>query len=93
MVTEEDYDRAIENLRLGRKQLYPDGNCCSICEDTGHQAWECHHNPLSYKYIHRGFWRCFHCNTVFTVISDAEEHFGKFGEHDKPACCRDEEAT
>ena len=40
------YDRAIEALREAREQLVPDGQVCRICHDTGHQAWECGHNPL-----------------------------------------------
>lgn len=45
--TKNDYEKAIEALKLGMTQLEPDGNCCSICGDNGHQAWECHHNPLN----------------------------------------------
>lgn len=40
------YDKAIENLQAAKQQLEPDGRCCSICEDTGHQAFECGRNPL-----------------------------------------------
>lgn len=40
------YDKAIEALRDGRDQLKPDARCCTVCHDTGHQAWECGHNPL-----------------------------------------------
>ena len=50
--TREQYEKAIENLQLGMTQLEPDGNNCAICGDTGHQAWECHHNPLNDNYIH-----------------------------------------
>ena len=45
-LTARQYDQAIEALRDGRDQLAPDGLCCRICHDTGHQAWECGHNPL-----------------------------------------------
>ena len=44
--TKEDYEHAIKHLQEGMKQLEQDGRCCSICEDTGHMAWECGHNPL-----------------------------------------------
>jgi hypothetical protein len=43
--TADQYDQAIGALRDGRDQL-ADGFCCRICHDTGHQAWECGHNPL-----------------------------------------------
>jgi hypothetical protein len=44
--TASQYDQAIAALRDAREQLVPDGYCCRICNDTGHQAWECGHNPL-----------------------------------------------
>ena len=44
--TEKQYEEAIKNLQLAKAQLVPDGNNCSICEDGGHMAWECGHNPL-----------------------------------------------
>jgi hypothetical protein len=44
--TAEQYNEAIDNLMRGRQQLEPDGNCCSICGDSGHMAFECGHNPL-----------------------------------------------
>lgn len=44
--TASQYDQAIAALRDGRDQLAPDGFCCHICHDTGHQAWECGHSPL-----------------------------------------------
>jgi hypothetical protein len=44
--TPSQYDQAIKALFDGRGQLVPDGLCCGICHDTGHQAWECGHNPL-----------------------------------------------
>ena len=47
MITEDDYDRAIAVLELAKTQLEPDGNCCAICGDNDHQAWECIFNPLS----------------------------------------------
>ena len=44
--TRVQYESAVRALRLGSEQLEPDGKCCAICGDTGHQAWECGHNPL-----------------------------------------------
>lgn len=43
---ERQYREAIENLSDGHKQLEPDGRGCVICGGSGHQAWECGHNPL-----------------------------------------------
>jgi hypothetical protein len=44
--TASQYDQAIVALRDAREQLVPDACPCRICHDTGHQAWECGHNPL-----------------------------------------------
>ncbi len=44
--TTEQYNKAIEALQLGRQQLEPDGKNCTICGDSGHQAFECGFNPL-----------------------------------------------
>ena len=44
--TEKQYDEAIENLKLAKQQIAPDGENCSVCGDSGHQAFECGHNPL-----------------------------------------------
>lgn len=46
LFTTQQYQTAIENLRLGMTQLVPDGNECAICGDGGHQAMECGRNPL-----------------------------------------------
>ncbi len=43
--TAEDYDQAIERLRLGKTQLEHDGNCCAICGDDC-AAFGCRFNPL-----------------------------------------------
>lgn len=90
MITKQQYQEAITNLNLAMKQLEPDGKCCSICGDNDHQAWECHHNPLSLssRLGENEFWRCFHCNSVFTNFKDAEHHFGKREEHSRPRCER-----
>lgn len=71
------YEKAIENLQLAVKQLKPDGNNCAVCGDDDHQAFECHHNPLSMSYLYREHWRCFHCNAVFYDSQEAEMHFGE----------------
>lgn len=46
MFTAHQYREAIAALEAGKTQLEPDGRSCSICEDTGHQAWGCGRNPL-----------------------------------------------
>lgn len=79
MFKPEDYEEAIDKLRLGLTQLVPNGNDCSICGDNGHQAWECHHNPLvlMQRVEHaESRWRCFHCNEVFSDYKAAKDHFG-----------------
>lgn len=83
--TKQEYREAIEALKLGMTQLRPDGRSCAICEDTGHQAWECHHNPLlGLKLIF--YFRCYHCGKVFEAGSEAEEHFGERGGATRPVC-------
>lgn len=80
--TAEDYSEAIEALMDARNQLEPDGRNCVVCGDSGHQAWECHHNPLVMArrfsaIMHAELWRCFHCNELFSSEATAREHFGK----------------
>lgn len=78
--TKKEYRKAIKTLELAITQLAPDGNHCVVCEDGGHQAWECHHNPLvmSHQFwILKDHWRCFHCNVVFTDEESAKAHFGE----------------
>lgn len=89
-ITAEEYDEAIRDLQAARTQLQPDGNCCAVCEDTGHQAWECHHNPL--VMARRGVkaemeWRCFHCGVVCHTEKAAIEHFGR-SEDEVARCLR-----
>ena len=82
--TKTKYLSAIDALKLGMTQLEPDGNVCAICGDCGHQAWECHHNPLEglrHIFAHR----CFHCGIVAFTQEEAEDHFGK--ESDEIAKC------
>lgn len=79
MIGIEEYNDAIKLLKLGIMQLKPDGNCCLVCGDDGHQAWECHHNPI--VQMRRAEeadneWRCFHCGAIFTNYEDARKHFG-----------------
>jgi hypothetical protein len=45
-LTAEEYVEAIKALRDGSGQLEPDGRDCTVCGDSGHQAFECEHNPL-----------------------------------------------
>lgn len=84
--TKADYEEAIEALLEGMSQLEPDGDNCHVCHDSGHQAWECHHNPLvmarraaAARAIDGSAlpWRCFHCRQVFHREEEAREHFGK----------------
>lgn len=44
--TVKQYDAAIEALQSAKTQLEPDGDNCHVCGDSGHQAFECGHNPL-----------------------------------------------
>ena len=74
-----EYSEAMQMLMAGWGQLRPDGNNCAICGDSGHQAWECHQNPL--VIIRRvkaaeSKWRCFHCGEVFDDSEAARQHFG-----------------
>lgn len=76
--TKKDYENAIQRLKDGMSQLEADGNCCAICGDNGHQAMECHHNPLVLEKVAQG-WRCFHCGLVFYTEEGASLHFGEQG--------------
>lgn len=80
--TAADYDEAIDLLTAARGQLEPDGRGCAVCHDSGHQAWECHHNPLVVAreaHFDQAYWICFHCGLEFSQAeyAAAEEHFGK----------------
>ncbi len=44
--TVEQYDKAIAHLQDCKTQLEPNGHGCHCCGDSGHQAFECGHNPL-----------------------------------------------
>lgn len=40
------YEKAIAHLRDAMTQLEPNDHGCHCCGDSGHQAFECGHNPL-----------------------------------------------
>jgi hypothetical protein len=44
--TDAQYQKAIDHLEAARTQLEPNGNGCHCCGGSGHQAFECGHNPL-----------------------------------------------
>ena len=78
-ITAAEYEEAIRDLIAAKSQLNPDGHNCAVCHDSGHQAWECHHNPLVMaRRAARSEtqWRCFHCGTVCHTEQEAREHFG-----------------
>ena len=85
-----EYAEAVAALFDGATQLEPDRQSCAVCGDTGHQAWECHHNPLAMMREAQRLqhtWRCFMCGEVLTDENAAELHFG----HDpdgRPLCCQ-----
>lgn len=95
MWTVGDYLDALGKIQEGLKQLKPDGNPCAICGDDGHQAWECHHNPLVMMARAKkadAEWRCYNCGKIFTDESSAHIHFG-LNASDPPGCCADELTT
>lgn len=63
--TRDQYEQAILALQSAMQQLEPDGECCSVCGDSGHQAWECHFNPLYIMHIclsiHKSAQQLHHC--------------------------------
>lgn len=44
--TDKQYAKAIAHLNDARTQLEPNGHGCHCCGGSGHQAFECGHNPL-----------------------------------------------
>jgi len=89
-LTKADYSEAIGNLKRARMQDKVAHICCSVCEDTGHTAETCHHNPLllARKWSEAtSVWCCYHCG--FTATNDAEalDHFG-YNNQVKPKCLR-----
>lgn len=77
--TAADYAEAIEALTLAAQQLAPDGRGCNVCGDSGHQAFECHHNPLlvARKWTAAtSVYCCWHCGFIATSDKEAVAHFG-----------------
>lgn len=83
-LTERDYDEAIEALINAKADLIIKSvggglPCCLICEDSGHTAESCHHNPLILaRRLGRAtnVWQCWHCGFLATTDEEAVEHFG-----------------
>lgn len=93
-LTVSDYWEAVEDLTNAARQMEPDGRNCTVCHDSGHQAFECRHNPLrmvrkliAESEAEKAKWRCFHCAEEFTDYESAREHFGK-NQEVVPACLR-----
>lgn len=87
-ITAADYEEAIRLLTDAVSQPEPNGNSCHVCGDSGHQAWECHHNPLVMARRAAADackFRCFHCGEIFTTDESAREHFGE-KQDALPAC-------
>lgn len=74
-LTKEGYERALEQLKDGMTQLEPDGDCCHVCHDSDHQAWECRHNPLVAKGELRrlGAWATRLHDQMHETMSDDDE--------------------
>ncbi len=83
--TPEQYQEVIRRIELAQTQLEPDGKTCAICGDSGHQAFECHRNPLVALRLYPMF-RFFHCGEIFTA-DQAPPHFGT-SESELAACIR-----
>lgn len=90
-ITPELYDEAIEDLQNARRALIEgDHMGCRVCEDSGHGANMCHHNPLllARKWAAATrIWQCWHCGFIATNDEEGRAHFG---EHDGelPSCER-----
>lgn len=80
-----DYDEAIKDLENAKTDLRwkRDGfgiPTCFVCEDGGHTAATCHHNPLllSRQWAKATeVWQCWHCGFIATNEQEAVDHFGK----------------
>lgn len=93
-ITAEDYRDAIHDLESASGQLQPDGEHCRCCGDSGHQAWECHHNPLVMARRaaqRKQEYRCYHCGETF-VGKYAAEHFGDDRANAVPTTCQQAES-
>ncbi|WP_445222227.1 hypothetical protein ACKWRH_21465 [Bradyrhizobium sp. Pa8] len=89
-LTAADYREAISDLARAMVQEQVKHICCSVCEDTGHTAEQCEHNPLvlarKWSQATR-VWCCYHCGFVATNDEEARDHFG-FNEQVKAKCLR-----
>lgn len=93
-LTHDDYAVAMDAIMAGMGQLEPDGKPCAICGDSGHQAWECHHNPVAVMKEAaklQTYYRCYHCGFVATADAEAMEHFGEM-DTERPLCAEIEKA-
>ena len=89
-ITADDYTEAIRDLRDASTQLHPDGRHCSCCGDSGHEAWQCHHNPLVMARraaSRQEEYRCYHCGEAFSGKA-AAEHFGDDRSNPVPTTCQ-----
>lgn len=94
-LTIEDYDEAIDELQRAKTDLRWKREgfalpCCFVCEDTGHTAETCHHNPLLLAREWgkaTNVWQCWHCGFVATSAEEADDHFGK-SEEETAKCLR-----
>lgn len=88
-LTAADYDEAIEALQRAKNALEEgDSYGCMVCEDSGHSAAHCHHNPLvlaRHWASATSVWQCYHCGFVATNDDEATAHFGR-SDADEPAC-------
>lgn len=41
-----EYEEVLRDLQYALSQPKPDGRGCVVCHDSGHQAFECGHNPV-----------------------------------------------
>lgn len=88
-ITDADYDEAIADLQNAKRQAECRHICCSVCEDSGHTAEFCHHNPLILARRWAAatkIWCCYHCGFVATNDEEARDHFGK--DDLEPAKCQ-----
>jgi hypothetical protein len=69
--TNEQYDKAIAYLQEARTQLEPNGHGCHCCGGSGHQAFECGHNPLVAMAM---------CEGIAKGANELHEHVHTLGE-------------
>lgn len=78
-ITAADYDEAIADLQRAKRQAECAHICCAVCEDTGHTAERCHHNPLvlARRYAAAtAIFVCYHCGYEARTDAEARAHFG-----------------